>query len=50
MGFTQIFSLDIQKFRSHGRRVFPDEFPDGGKEITSYVTDLQELIDRVSIE
>jgi hypothetical protein len=34
----------------HGKRVLPDEFSDGGREITSYVTDLQELIDRVSIK
>ncbi|KAI6196344.1 G-PROTEIN-RECEP-F1-2 domain-containing protein [Aphelenchoides besseyi] len=43
MKFKPIFQLDISRFKSHGKRLFCDEFFDGGKEITSYVAELKEL-------
>ncbi|KAI6191083.1 Acetyltransferase, GNAT family [Aphelenchoides bicaudatus] len=44
MGFKQIFSLELNKFKAHGEQVFPDEFFDGGKQIGCYVIELKSLV------
>jgi hypothetical protein len=44
LGFTQFFSVELNKYKAHGKLIFPEVFHDGGKQIGSYLAELAPMI------